>query len=136
MGAWRRYVLHDSDSIFSAEVDAALKGFGLRVLKTPVTALGFGPWISGTDSGNAAGEWPSPSITAGLPYCKNAVAWRFTSRISSGEGSRLTALNNSGPQGSPGVPRSVHLAVKRFINISQLEMIRGSFLHVRSEWRC
>ena len=30
------YVLHDRDSVFSVEVDAALKGFGLRVLKTPV----------------------------------------------------------------------------------------------------
>ena len=31
-----RYVLHDRDSVFSDEVDAALKGFGLKVLKTPV----------------------------------------------------------------------------------------------------
>ena len=31
-----RYLIHDRDSVFSVEVDAALKGFGLRVLKTPV----------------------------------------------------------------------------------------------------
>jgi putative transposase len=31
-----RYLIHDRDSVFSADVDAALKGFGLRVLKTPV----------------------------------------------------------------------------------------------------
>jgi putative transposase len=34
-----RYDLHDRDSIFSTEVDAGLKGFGLRVLKTPVLSL-------------------------------------------------------------------------------------------------
>ena len=33
-----RFVLHDRDSIFSATVDAALKGFGIRALKTPVRA--------------------------------------------------------------------------------------------------
>jgi putative transposase len=31
-----RYLVHDRDSVFSAEVDAALTGFGLKVLKTPV----------------------------------------------------------------------------------------------------
>jgi putative transposase len=31
-----RYLIHDRDSIFSAEVDAALNGVGLSVLKTPV----------------------------------------------------------------------------------------------------
>ena len=31
-----RYLIHDRDSVFSAEVDAALNGFGLKVLKTPV----------------------------------------------------------------------------------------------------
>jgi putative transposase len=31
-----RYLIHDRDSVFSVEVDAALKGFGLKVLKTPV----------------------------------------------------------------------------------------------------
>jgi putative transposase len=31
-----RYLIHDRDSVFSAEVDAALNGFGLEVLKTPV----------------------------------------------------------------------------------------------------
>jgi len=31
-----RYLIHDRDSVFSAEVDTALTGFGLRVLKTPV----------------------------------------------------------------------------------------------------
>jgi transposase InsO family protein len=31
-----RYLIHDRDSVFSVEVDAAVKGFGLRVLKTPV----------------------------------------------------------------------------------------------------
>jgi putative transposase len=31
-----RYLLHDHDTIFSAEVDEALNGFGLKVLKTPV----------------------------------------------------------------------------------------------------
>lgn len=31
-----RYLIHDRDSVFSAEVDAALIGFGLEVLKTPV----------------------------------------------------------------------------------------------------
>jgi putative transposase len=30
-----RYLIHDRDCIFSAEVDAALNGFGLKVLKTP-----------------------------------------------------------------------------------------------------
>jgi hypothetical protein len=29
-------VIHDRDSIFSAEVDKALEGFGVTVLKTPV----------------------------------------------------------------------------------------------------
>jgi putative transposase len=29
------YLIHDRDSIFSAELDASLEGFGLRVLKTP-----------------------------------------------------------------------------------------------------
>ena len=31
-----RYVIHDRDTIFSADVDAAWNGFGLKVLKTPV----------------------------------------------------------------------------------------------------
>ena len=31
-----RYVVHDRDTIFSAKVDEALSGFGLKVLKTPV----------------------------------------------------------------------------------------------------
>ena len=31
-----RYVIHDRDCVFSSEVDAALTGFGLKVLKTPV----------------------------------------------------------------------------------------------------
>jgi putative transposase len=30
-----RYLLHDRDSIFSRELDAAVGGFGLRILKTP-----------------------------------------------------------------------------------------------------
>ena len=32
------YLIHDRDSIFSASLDSDLKGFGLRVLKTPVRA--------------------------------------------------------------------------------------------------
>lgn len=31
-----RFLIHDRDSIFSASLDSELKGFGLRVLKTPV----------------------------------------------------------------------------------------------------
>ena len=31
-----RFLIHDRDAIFSAEVDRAEKGFGLRVLKPPV----------------------------------------------------------------------------------------------------
>lgn len=31
-----RFLIHDRDSIFSSDVDTALKGFGVRVLKTPV----------------------------------------------------------------------------------------------------
>jgi putative transposase len=31
-----RYLIHDRDSVFSAEVDAALNGFGMKVLETPV----------------------------------------------------------------------------------------------------
>jgi len=33
-----RFLIHDRDSIFSAEVDDDLKAFGLRVLRTPVHA--------------------------------------------------------------------------------------------------
>jgi transposase InsO family protein len=33
-----RFLIHDRDSIFSPAVDEALKGFGIRVLKTPVRA--------------------------------------------------------------------------------------------------
>lgn len=33
-----RFLIHDRDSIFSANLDSELKGFGLRVLKTPVRA--------------------------------------------------------------------------------------------------
>jgi putative transposase len=33
-----RFLIHDRDSIFSAEVDHQLKAFGLRVLRTPVRA--------------------------------------------------------------------------------------------------
>src|SRR3974390_1102787 len=33
-----RFLLHDRDTIFSAEVDQQLKAFGLRVLRTPVRA--------------------------------------------------------------------------------------------------
>ena len=33
-----RYLIHDRDKIFSAATDEALKGFGIRVLKTPVQA--------------------------------------------------------------------------------------------------
>ena len=39
-----RLLIHDRDAIFSANGDAALKDFGVRVLKTPVrtpTANGF-----------------------------------------------------------------------------------------------
>jgi transposase InsO family protein len=32
------YLIHDRDSIFSASLDSGLKGFGLRVLRTPVRA--------------------------------------------------------------------------------------------------
>ena len=31
-----RYLIHDRDTVFSAEVDEALKGFGLEILKTPI----------------------------------------------------------------------------------------------------
>jgi transposase InsO family protein len=31
-----RYLIHDRDTVFSAEVDEALNGFGLKVLRTPV----------------------------------------------------------------------------------------------------
>ena len=31
-----RYVIHDRDTVFSVDVDTALNGFGLKVLKTPV----------------------------------------------------------------------------------------------------
>jgi putative transposase len=33
-----RFLIHDHDSIFSPRLDAELKGFGVRVLKTPVRA--------------------------------------------------------------------------------------------------
>ena len=33
-----RFLLHDRDTIFSAEVDQQLKAFGLWVLRTPVRA--------------------------------------------------------------------------------------------------
>ena len=33
-----RYLIHDRDKILSAATDEALKGFGIRVLKTPVQA--------------------------------------------------------------------------------------------------
>ena len=33
-----RFLIHDRDRIFSAHVDAELRGFGIRVLKTPVRA--------------------------------------------------------------------------------------------------
>ena len=33
-----RFLIHDRDSIFSTEVDAQLKGFGVKVLRTPVQA--------------------------------------------------------------------------------------------------
>jgi putative transposase len=31
-----RYLIHDRDTVFSAEVDEAVQGFGLKVMKTPV----------------------------------------------------------------------------------------------------
>ena len=33
-----RFVIHDRDAIFSSALDTTLKGFGIRVLKTPVRA--------------------------------------------------------------------------------------------------
>src|SRR3984893_8823335 len=33
-----RFLMHDRDSIFSAELDDALRGFGLKILRTPVRA--------------------------------------------------------------------------------------------------
>jgi transposase InsO family protein len=33
-----RFLIHDRDSIFSAEVDDDLKAFGLKILRTPVQA--------------------------------------------------------------------------------------------------
>src|SRR5262249_875140 len=33
-----RFLIHDRDKIFSSAVDEALRGFGIRVLKTPVRA--------------------------------------------------------------------------------------------------
>jgi len=33
------YVIHDRDTVFSAEVDEALNGFGLKVVRTPVRSL-------------------------------------------------------------------------------------------------
>ena len=38
LGVDRRdyYLIHDRDSIFSAELDASVGSFGLRVQKTPV----------------------------------------------------------------------------------------------------
>jgi hypothetical protein len=35
-GSGHRYLIHDRDSVFSADVDEALNGFGLKVLKTPI----------------------------------------------------------------------------------------------------
>jgi putative transposase len=46
-----RFLIHDRDSIFSPDVNAALKGFGVRVLKTPVrtpTANAFCERLIGT----------------------------------------------------------------------------------------
>jgi hypothetical protein len=42
-----RYLIHDRDSVFSAEVDAALNGFGLKVLKTPVRSPMANAIVSG-----------------------------------------------------------------------------------------
>ena len=33
-----RFLIHDRDTIFSEEVDAQVKGFGLKILRTPVQA--------------------------------------------------------------------------------------------------
>ena len=33
-----KFLIHDRDSIFSAEADNELKSFGLRILRTPVQA--------------------------------------------------------------------------------------------------
>ena len=46
-----RYLLHDRDSIFSRELDAAVGGFRLRILKTPPRcpmANGLGERVIGT----------------------------------------------------------------------------------------
>ncbi len=33
-----RFLIHDRDSIYCADLDLALEGMGLKILKTPVTA--------------------------------------------------------------------------------------------------
>ncbi len=33
-----RFLIHDRDSIYSAELDLAIKSMGLKILKTPVRA--------------------------------------------------------------------------------------------------
>src|SRR5438105_15415124 len=46
-----RFLIHDRDSIFSAEVDRQLKAFGLRVLHTPARAPkanAYGESLGGT----------------------------------------------------------------------------------------
>lgn len=46
-----RYLIHDRDTVFSAEVDEAVSGFGLKVVKTPVRspmANAFCERVSGT----------------------------------------------------------------------------------------
>ena len=52
-----RFLIHDRDAIFSVEVDRALKGFGLRVLKTPVrsrSATDYANGWLGPFAGNAS----------------------------------------------------------------------------------
>jgi len=116
-----RYLIHDRDSVFSVEVDGAVKGLGVRVLKTPVRspmATAYGERVIGSIRRecldyliplnerhlkrilvfrNRLRQLSLP-VAIDIDYlrpsrCTDARTRRLTSRISPGEGGCITASN-------------------------------------------
>ena len=54
-----RFVIHDRDSIYSPQLDSALKAMGLRVLKTPFQVLRRTLFVSECSVQFAANAWTS-----------------------------------------------------------------------------
>jgi putative transposase len=74
-----RFLIHDRDAIFSAEVDQQLKAFGLRVLRTPVRAP------KAKDYASHCTSWVRCDTTSlARRRCDSVMPWAFRGGLSPG----------------------------------------------------